>query len=111
VVEQRLINSHLANVIDAVPNRLTEVAEGRIGQAVERLLGVSRQVTEMTLAGRLAPVRDAGTTIWSRLLTDQVFVMSLPGEMLRVGRDVPPLKRNDPYYPRNLRDPKEFTKM
>jgi hypothetical protein len=108
-VEQRLINNYLASVIDAVPNRVAEATEGRIGHVVERLLGVTRQVTELTLAGRLEPIRAAGTTIWSRLLTDQVFVMSLPGEMLRVGRDIPPLKRNDPYYPRSLRDPKEFT--
>ena len=111
VVEQRLINAYLANVIDAVPNRLTEAAEGHIGQTVEHLLGVTRQVTELTLAGRLEPVRAAGKTIWSRLLTDQVFVMSLPGEMLRVGRDIPPLKRNEPYYPKNLRHPQEFTKV
>ena len=56
-------------------------------------------------------MRAAGKTIWSRLLTDQVFVMSLPGEMLRVGRDIPPLKRNEPYYPKNLRHPQEFTKV
>jgi hypothetical protein len=108
VVEQHLIDDQLAAVIEAVPNRLTEVTEGRLGQLMERLLGVQRQVTEFTVANRLGPARVAATTLWGRLLTDQVFVMSLPGEMLRVGRDVPPLQRNEPYYPRSLRRPAEF---
>ena len=109
IVEQSLIDRQLAAVVAAVPNRLTEVAEGRIGQLMERLLGVQRQVTEFSVASQLAPARDVATTIWARLLTDQVFVMSLPGEMLRVGRDVPPLKRNDPFYQRSLRRPENFT--
>jgi hypothetical protein len=108
VVEQHLIDDQLAAMIEAVPNRLAEVTEGRLGQLAERLMGVQRQVTEFTVANRLGPARVAATTLWGRLLTDQVFVMSLPGEMLRVGRDVPPLQRNEPYYPRSLRRPEEF---
>ena len=109
VVEQHLIDRQLAAGMAAVPDRIAQVAEGRIGQLMDRLLGVQRQVTEFTVASQLAPARAVATTVWGRLLTDQVFVMSLPGEMLRVGRDIPPLQRNKPYYPRSLRHPANFT--
>jgi hypothetical protein len=108
VIEQHLIDGQLEAMITAVPTRLSETAEGRISQAVERLMGVQRQVTELTLVNRLESARAAATTVWARLLTDQVFVMCLPGEMLRLGRDIPPLKRNQPYYPTNLRRPERF---
>jgi hypothetical protein len=108
LVEQRLIDHQLAAVIDAVPNRFTQVAGGRVGQVLARFAGYPRQVTALTLADRLEPVRATATEVWGRLLTEQVFVMALPGEMLRVGRDVPPYDPGKPYYPQSLRWPAEF---
>jgi hypothetical protein len=35
-------------------------------------------------------------------MTDQVLVMALPTETLRVGRDIPPRRRDAPYYPADL---------
>ena len=48
--------------------------------------------------------RDVVHAAWGRLLTDQLFVMALPGETLRVGRDIPPLDPLRPYYRKALRD-------
>ena len=47
--------------------------------------------------------RRAIDTVWSRLMTDQVLVMALPTETLRLGRDIPPRHRGSPYYPAALR--------
>jgi hypothetical protein len=37
-------------------------------------------------------------------MTDQVFVMALPTETLRLGRDIPPWRRDRPYYADDLTD-------
>jgi hypothetical protein len=37
-------------------------------------------------------------------MTDQVFVLALPSETLRLGRDIPPLRPGHPYFPGPLRD-------
>ncbi len=42
-------------------------------------------------------------TVWSRLMTDQVLVMALPTETLRLGRDIPPKHREWPIFPHDLR--------
>jgi hypothetical protein len=47
--------------------------------------------------------RRALDTAWSRLMTDQVLVMAMPTETLRLGRDIPPRYRHWPYFPPHLR--------
>ena len=64
----------------------------------------SRPLTLFVAPSRLKPARDVTNAAWGRLLTDQVFVMALPGETLRVGRDIPPLDPRKPYYPAPLRN-------
>jgi len=67
------------------------------------LTAVPRQLVELQLPFRSLAMRDLVQTTWSRLMTDQVLVLALPTETLRVGRDIPPLDPGRPYYPSSLR--------
>lgn len=103
-VEQKLIDEGVRAIVDTVPDRAFSVLEGRLGQVGERLFRVPRQLVLFAAPERLKPARDVVNAAWGRLLTDQLFVMALPGETLRVGRDIPPLDPRKPYYPTALRD-------
>jgi hypothetical protein len=63
-----------------------------------------RQLTSLNLPLRHQRAREVVDTAWSRLMTDQVFVMALPTETLRLGRDVPPRHPGRPYFPADLQE-------
>ena len=102
-IEQDLVDLAVEAVVDHIPQRLAQAAEQRMARWVERRFHVPSQITSLSLPFRFPHARTAVDTMWSRLMTDQVFVMPLPTETLRLGRDIPPAVPGTPYYPRALR--------
>jgi hypothetical protein len=103
-IEQDLVNEAVGAVVDHIPQRIAAGVEWRIARWTERHFDVPSQITSLTLPFRYAAARQALDTTWSRMMTDQVFVMALPTETLRLGRDIPPLIPGQPYYPQPLRN-------
>lgn len=101
-VEQDLINSAVGTVINHIPETVASALDQRIAAWAERWMNVPRQLTSLQLPFRYVPAREAFDTAWSRLMTDQVLVMTLPTETLRLGRDIPWRRAGQPYYPREL---------
>ena len=103
-IEQKLIDDGVRAIVDTAPEHAFDVLEGRLAQIGDRFFRVPKQLTLFVAPGRLKPARDVANKAWGRLLTDQLFVMALPGETLRVGRDIPPRDPRRPFYPRALRN-------
>jgi hypothetical protein len=103
-VEQDLVDGAVGTVVNFLPQRVTGVINGYVSQLGERFLRVPRQLTLLRMLGREGRAGDVTAAAWARLLTDQVFVMTLPCETLRVGRDVPHPNSTETYYPACLRD-------
>jgi hypothetical protein len=102
-IEQDLVDPAVEAVVDHIPQRLAQAAEQRMARWVERRFHVPSQITSLSLPFRFPQARAAVDTLWSRLMTDQVFVMPLPTETLRLGRDIPHAMPGTPYYPPALR--------
>jgi hypothetical protein len=101
-VEQDLAQLAVGVVIGQIPQRVRSRVERRTSQLVSALTNVPRQLVDVQLA-----IRDGGAaklmdTAWSRLMTDQVLVMALPTETLRLGHDIPPRQLGLPFYPSAL---------
>ena len=103
-VDQDLINPALRTVMDQVPQRMTDAVDWRLAKLVERSRGVPPQLSYALLRSSHEPERRLIDAVWSRIITDQVFVLALPTETLRVGRDIPARHRQWPYFPPQLRD-------
>jgi hypothetical protein len=102
-IEQDLVDQAVEAVVDHIPQRLAQAAEQRMARWVERRFHVPSQITSLSLPFRFPQIRATVDTVWSRLMTDQVFVMPLPTETLRLGRDIPYAVPGTPYYPPALR--------
>ncbi len=102
--EQDLAQRAVATVVNHIPQRLMNGVYRRTAQAAEMWTGVPRQIIGLQLPTRLVELHDLVDTLWSRLMTDQVLVMTLPTETLRLGRDIPPRDTALPFYPAPLRD-------
>lgn len=103
-VEQDLADPALSIVVDLVPRRLAGAVDWRLAKLAERFRGVPTHFSYLVLPFLHANERKALDAAWSRFMTDQVLVMALPTETLRLGRDIPPLHRDRPYFPPSLRD-------
>jgi len=103
-VEQDLADPALSIVVDLVPRRVAGAVDWRLARLAERWRGVPTHFSYLVLPYLHANERKAFDAAWSRFMTDQVLVMALPTETLRLGRDIPPLHRGQPYFPPNLRD-------
>lgn len=103
-VDQDMINPAIGTVVNHVPQRVAERMDAATAGWVERLQGTPRQITSLNLPLRHARARAVVDTAWSRLMTDQVFVMALPTETLRLGRDIPPRHPGQPYFPADLQE-------
>jgi hypothetical protein len=102
--EQDLAQLAVATVVNHIPGRFMNGVYRRTAQAAEMWTGVPRQIVGLQLPTQLAELHDLVDTLWSRLMTDQVLVMTLPTETLRLGRDIPPRDPALPFYPPPLRD-------
>jgi len=103
-VEQDLVDPAISIVVNLVPSHLEHLAEWRAARFAERVYDIPTQISTLALPYRFAPQRAALATAWSRFMTDKVLVMALPTETLRLGRDVPPRHRGEPFYPDELGD-------
>jgi hypothetical protein len=101
-VEQDLVDSAVKLVVDHIPQTAAAALDQRAARLVERWTDVPRQVTSLQLPYRYPHARAALDAAWSRLMTDQVLVMTLPTETLRLGRDIPPRWPGQPYFPPDL---------
>jgi hypothetical protein len=101
-VEQDLLDPALSFVVGLVPQRVGQAVDWRVAKLIERWRGLPPEFAFTTM--QLAPrgKRTVADLAWSRFMTDQVLVMALPTETLRVGRDVPPWRRDQPYFPVEL---------
>ncbi len=102
-VEQDLVDPALRIVVDLVPQALAGAVSWRLARVAERARGVPPHLSYVMLETKRAVERQVIDTLWSRLMTDQVLVMALPTETLRLGRDIPPRHRDLPFYPTALR--------
>jgi hypothetical protein len=98
-VEQDLADLAVEAVVNHIPRSVAAAVDYRVARWVERWTNVPSQVTSLQLPFRYTGARDVLDAAWSRLMTDQVFVMALPTETLRLGRDIPPRFPGEPYYP------------
>lgn len=103
-VEQDLVDPAVEAVVNHIPRTVASAVDWRLARWVERWTGVPSQVSSFQLPFRYTGAREMLDAAWSRLMTDQVFVMALPTETLRLGRDIPPLRRGQPYFPAPLRE-------
>lgn len=103
-VEQDLVDPAVEAVVNHIPQTVASAVDWRLARWVERWTGVPGQVTSLQLPFRYTSAREVLDAAWSRLMTDQVFVMALPTETLRLGRDIPPLRLGQPYLPAPLRE-------
>ena len=101
-VEQDLVDPALSWVVDLIPRKLGSSLDWRRARLVQRLTGVSAHRAYMGLQFRHESRRRFVDVAWSRFMTDQVLVISLPTETLRVGRDLPPRVLGAPFYPPDL---------
>jgi hypothetical protein len=102
--EQGVADRALAVVIESVPIRLLAGMERQVAKLVQRQQDVPSQVVAIRLLTRLNQVRTPLFDAWARLMTDQLLVMVLPTEMLRLGRDIPLRNAISPMYPASLRN-------
>jgi hypothetical protein len=103
-VEQDVVDEAVRQVIDQVPSLMTSAANARVARWGERYLGVPRQVTGLQLPYRTVDARERLQAIWARVMTERLLVLSLPTETLRLGRDIPPRRTSQPYFPWQLAD-------
>lgn len=102
-VEQDLLDPAFGVVIDHIPEHISSSVSWRLARLSERLRNVPSHLAYNVAQSRNPGPRRALDTMWSRLMTDQVLVMALPAETLRLGRDIPPRYRQWPYLPPHLR--------
>jgi hypothetical protein len=103
-VEQELVDQAVGDVIDNLPQQLSRAAIGRMALWGERFLGIQRELTGKGLPTQLKSASAAVRETWARFMTDEILVMVLPCETLRLGRDIPPLFPSVPYFPPDLSD-------
>jgi hypothetical protein len=103
-VEQDVVQRAVTTVIEHVPRWLSASASAHLARMSERFVGVPRQLAALDIPIRLLPARTVMTALWARVMTDQILVMMLPTETLRIGRDIPALRASQPYFPRELQN-------
>jgi hypothetical protein len=104
-VEQDFADKAVSIVVDLVPRRLFDGVDWQFARLAERLREMPSHLSFLVLRSLHSTQRLGVDAVWSRFMTDQVLVMALPCETLRVGRDIPPLRRDRPYYPPDLTFP------
>jgi hypothetical protein len=103
-VEQDVVDVVVRQVVDLVPSLASAALATRLSNWAEWLLGVPRQVAALQMPMWLAPKQRRASELWARFMTDQILIMNLPTETLRLGRDMPPLRSSRTYYPADLAD-------
>lgn len=97
-IEQVILDKAVTMVVDHLPRHLTEQAEGRMATFAERSLRVPRLIAQVNASKRLSIVADLAKDMWARVMTDQIMVIALPTETIRLGRDIPSRDWREPFY-------------
>jgi len=103
-IEQDILDEAVGEVLDQVPELATRTLVRRAALWGDRYLKVPREITALQLPFQWRPATWRAAGMWARFLTDQVLVLALPSETLRLGRDVPPLDASQPFFPPDLYD-------
>jgi hypothetical protein len=103
-VEQDILDAAVNEVIDQVPALAESAFVRRAAMWGDRYLQVPREITGLQLPWQLHHQSFEIRNAWARFVTDQVLVYTLPAETLRLGRDVPPRRISEPFYPPDLSD-------
>ena len=103
-VEQDILHQAVGQTINQVPERFTSALTDSAARWGERLAGVPRQVTTLEAPFQMEPVTKSVTEAWARFMTNQILVVILPCEKLRLGKDVPPRSAIAPFFPPDLND-------
>jgi hypothetical protein len=85
-------------VINHVPEHLAHQLEGRLAVFAERSLRVPRRIAQVNASSRIAKGAAAARDMWARVMTDQILVLALPSETIRLGRDLPCRDWRKPFY-------------
>ena len=101
-VEQDVVQPGVERVIEFVPRWASETAAFKAARLASALTGIPRQIAGLRIPAALGGVEQAAKDIWARVLTDQVLVLAMPAEVLRLGRDIPPLSDDAPMFPWEL---------
>jgi hypothetical protein len=102
--EQAAVNTALAVVIDSIPVRMLQEVDRQVAKFVQRRRGIPSQVAAVKLLTQLRTTQTPLSDAWARFMTDQLLVIVLPTEMLRLGRDVPLRDPVGPMFPAALRN-------
>jgi len=97
-IEQTILDKAVTAVVDHLPRHLSEQLEGRMATFAERSLHVPRRIAELNSARRISRISAAAQDVWARIMTDQVMVIALPAETIRLGRDMPRRDWRKPFY-------------
>jgi hypothetical protein len=103
-VEQDLVNPAVRTTVDHFPTEVAAFVKRQLAKAGEYASGLSTQIASFGLESRFRPLEVGMRSLWARFMTDQVFVMALPTETVRLGRDIPPRDFRAPYFPPTLAD-------
>lgn len=97
-IEQVILDAAVTQVVEHLPKYVASQVEGRLSTFAERSLRVPRRIAEMNASRRVASATAAATDVWARVMTDQVMVVALPAETIRLGRDIPRRDWRKPFY-------------
>jgi hypothetical protein len=103
-VEQDVVHQAVGEAINHVPEMFATALTDRTARWADRLGNVPRQLTALELPFQIQPVTRSFTDAWARFMTEQVLVLMLPSETLRLGKDVPPPSAIAPFFPPDLND-------
>jgi hypothetical protein len=102
-VEQDVVQPGVQRVIEFVPRWASNRTAFRTARIAAALTGIPRQVAGLRIPAALSDAEQTATDLWARMLTDQVLVLAMPAEVLRLGRDIPPVSDDSTMFPNELR--------
>ncbi len=102
-VEQDVVDPAVQLAIEGVPLWAMRRGDDLVARLGDRIAGLPRQITALSLPHRHSEARHLVGQLWARLLTDQILVMALPTETIRLGRDIPPRTPGGPFCSDDLR--------
>lgn len=103
-VEQVLLDHMVTAVIDHVPKEFEEWFETKTSLWLERLMDIPRSLGRLGTSHRFERPQEALRETWARFLTEQVLVLALPTEILRLGKDIPIRASDGRFLPAALRE-------
>ena len=98
-VEQVLLDPAIRTVVEHVPREFESWMQGSASQWAERTFQIPSWLGRLGIERRLRHPQLLARESWARALTDQVLVIALPAQTIRIGRDIPMPTWDDEFYP------------